>query len=235
VCQLAYWRELKAEEARENGDASATADSQVITPADSRYFTRLSELKKYKVDDQKIKQYFPIEVVTSGLLDIYQRTLGLVFEQQKDRPAHAVWHEDVQLYTVKDKADGKARGYFFLDMHPREGKYGHAAVWGLRAGCAVGPEAGAARQLPVAGCVCNFTKPTATQPSLLTHQEVITFFHEFGHVMHQLCSEVTFARFAGTSVERDFVEAPSQMLEVIHKRTTAHHTRCKAMLLLACC
>jgi len=210
--EMAYWKQLKAEEAKANGDADAKAEAQTIYPYDVRYFTRLSELKKYKVDDQEIKKYFPVEVVTAGLLSIYQRTLGFVFEEVKDRPASAAWHPEVQLFVVKDKADNKVRGYFFLDMFPREGKYGHAAVWGLKPGCAAGIDA-KERQLPVAGCVCNFTKATKDQPSLLTHSEVVTFFHEFGHVMHQLCSEVRYSRFAGTSVERDFVEAPSQMLE----------------------
>jgi Zn-dependent oligopeptidase len=114
--ELAYWRELKAEEARAAGDADATAAAQVIQPWDVRYLTRLSELKKYKVDDQKIKKYFPLSVVTTGLLDIYQRTLGFVFEEVADRAAHAVWHEDVQLFRVKDADSGKVRGYFYLDL-----------------------------------------------------------------------------------------------------------------------
>ena len=211
--ELRYWKQLKADEAKADGQTgpATTVEGQTIHPWDVRYLTRLSELLKYKVDDQAIKQYFPHEVVTAGLLDIYQRTLGMQFEEVK-REAHSVWHPDVQLFRVKDKGSDKTRAFFYLDLFPREGKYGHAAVWGLRPGCAVSLEANT-RQLPVAGMVANFTKPTPEQPSLLTHQEVVTYFHEFGHVAHQICSEVKFARFAGTSVERDFVEAPSQMLE----------------------
>ena len=112
---------------------------------------------------------------------------------------------------MRNAADDALVGYFYLDMHPREGKYGHAACWGLQPACTL---PGGARQLPISACVCNFTKPTEELPSLLKHSEVETFFHEFGHCMHGLCSsEPTFSRFAGTAVERDFVEAPSQMLE----------------------
>ena len=94
-----------------------------------RYLTRLSELRQYNLDDQAIKQYFPLEVVTAGLLDIYQRTLGLVFEEvlAHHRAPHAVWHPHVQLFKVRNKDDDKLRGYFYLDLFPRDGKYGHAA------------------------------------------------------------------------------------------------------------
>ncbi len=92
-------------------------------------------------------------------------------------------------------------------MHPRDGKYGHAAVFGITKGCLTG------EQKPVCMMVCNFTKPCEDKPSLLTHDEVETFFHEFGHVMHQINTRAYYYAFGGTSVERDFVEAPSQMLE----------------------
>jgi len=211
--ELAYWRELKAEELKALGKAVPAEGTQAITinPWDMRFYIKKSELMKYKIDDQLIRKYFPLEVVTKGLLEIYQRVLGWQFTELKDRPAHAVWHEDVRLFHVRGASSGQEVGYFFLDLHPREGKYGHAAVWGLRPGCAKGQDG--ERQLPVAACVCNFTKPTANSPSLLQHSEVETFFHEFGHVCHQLASDVRFSRFAGTNVERDFVEAPSQMLE----------------------
>lgn len=131
----------------------------------------------------------------------------------------------MQQFEVYDKESNQFMGHFYLDLHPRDGKYGHAAEFDIQKGC----NTNSGRQYPAAAMVANFTKPTDTKPSLLKFNEVETYFHEFGHVMHELCTISKYYRFSGTSVERDFVEAPSQMLEnwcyepVVLARLSGHY------------
>jgi thimet oligopeptidase len=107
-------------------------------------------------------------------------------------------------------ASGTVLGRFFFDLYPRDGKYKHAAVFSIRDTVKMD---GGSRLLPIAAIECNFPKPGGAAPALMSHQDAVTFFHEFGHVIHHLLSESELSTFAGTSVARDFVESPSQMLE----------------------
>ena len=176
---------------------------------DTAFLRNAVEQGEYKVDAVEVQKFFPFEHVTTQLLSIYSQLLGLKFTKATDQP---VWHEDVVCYLVTDAKDGHSVGYFYMDMFPRESKYSHAALFPLQAQLA--STSTAAGQIGVCSLVCNFTKPSGARPSLLTHDEVTTYFHEFGHCMHHLCAELpTQPSFSGTCVERDFVECPSQMLE----------------------
>ncbi len=196
--ELALIRELKTKD---------DPKDPVVRGWDFGYYDNYLKKTKYDVDDEAIKEYFPIEVVTEGLLNIYQQLLDLRFEEVRDIP---LWHPDVKLYAVYDKSDARLMGYFCMDLFPREGKYKHAAAFSLIGGRRL---ADGSYQRPVSSIVANFNKPTQDRPSLLKHDEVETYFHEFGHIMHQVLTQAKYGRFSGTSVARDFVEAPSQMLE----------------------
>ncbi|KAJ7599942.1 hypothetical protein C8J56DRAFT_3879 [Mycena floridula] len=175
---------------------------------DQSYYERLHTEDALDLDDSLVLEYFPVNSVVPAILEIYQHLLGVRFEQVENGET---WHPDVQQFSLWDKETGFV-GYCYLDLFPREGKYSHNSVWPLIPGYEV-PRG--QRHYPVAAIVANLAKPSVTgdKPALMMHQEVVTFFHEMGHLFHELLSKTKFARFHGSRGALDFVEAPSQMLE----------------------
>ena len=176
--------------------------AESIDGADSAYYDELVRKEQHDVDSQLVRTYFRFEKVRQGLLEVTGRLFGLRYEPAEDA---VVWHDDVTAYDVFPSADtdtdGESLGRIYLDLHPREGKYKHAAQFTITNGVA-------GRQLPEGALVCNFS------PGLMEHDHVVTLFHEFGHLVHHvLGGHVAWTRFAGVATEWDFVEAPSQMLE----------------------
>ena len=199
AAELEEFRQLKA---KDTGDTKA-----VIYIWDWRYYSNQLKKEKYNVDAQQLRVYFPYQKVLDGMFAIYQRIFSLKFTPVT--PPYK-WVADLQLYAVSDAQTDEPLGLFYLDMFPREGKYNHFAQFGIIAGKRL---SNGTYQRPVCSLVCNFPAPTADHPSLLSHDEVETVFHEFGHAMHTILTRAKYVRFSGTSVPRDFVEAPSQMLE----------------------
>ena len=144
------------------------------------------------------------------MMNFYQEIFDLAFSPVDKA---AVWHEDVQVFQVSDRSNtDQILGQFYLDLFPREGKFSHAAAFSLIKGRILNTDTDE-YQATASAMVANLNKPTKTNPSLLSHQELITLFHEFGHIIHQIITKARYHRFSGTAVKRDFVEAPSQMLE----------------------
>lgn len=199
AAELEEFRKIKA---RETGDANAK-----INVWDWRYYNNQLKKEKYTVDAEAMRVFFPYENCLAGMFNVYQTIFGLRFERVEPP---SKWCEGLELYAVSDAETGEPMGLFYLDMFPREGKYHHFAQFGLIEGKQL---AGGKYQRPTVALICNFPPPAPGKPSLLSHNDVETLFHEFGHAMHSILTRAKFARFAGTSVPRDFVEAPSQMLE----------------------
>ena len=175
-------------------DPSADA----VATYDSRYYSELVRREQYDVDGQVVRTYFPFEQVRQGLLDVTGRLFGLGWTPVAREDA-GTWHDEVASYDVD--LDGTRIGRIHLDLHPREGKFKHAAQFDMVKGIA-------GQQLPEGVLVCNFNR------GLMEHDEVVTLFHEFGHLVHHvLAGQGQWARFSGVATEWDFVEAPSQMLE----------------------
>ncbi len=183
-------------------DPSATQLNQW----DVSYLSAQLKKRDYSVDEQKIREYLPAEVVIDGMFKVYSQILGVTYHQV---PNAKIWSPDVQLYEIRDTKSNRRVGYFYTDFIPREGKYGHAAAFTLVSGRMVN----GTYNEPVSAIVANFSPPSEGKPSLLLHDEVETLFHEFGHIMHQTLTRARFASLSGSSSARDFVEAPSQMLE----------------------
>ncbi len=174
---------------------------------DRAYYHTLQQKLDYGIDQNEVAEYFPLEAVIGGMLDVTGEVFGLTYSTVDDYPT---WHGDVLTYRIDDRASADPIAFFHLDLHPRDGKYTHAACWSV---VSRRTEADGSVRLPVAAVAANFTKPTGDTPSLLKHDEALTLWHEFGHVLHACLTEVDTQRFAGFDTEWDFVEAPSQIME----------------------
>ncbi|MBX3021735.1 MAG: M3 family metallopeptidase [Bdellovibrionales bacterium] len=170
------------------------------------YAERLKE-KRYSFDQEQLRPYLQLENVLAGVFEHARRLFGLTFKETNEYP---VYHEDVKVYEVyKQNGEKEFIGLFYADFFPRASKNGGAWMTNFyEQGVFRGK-----RVRPHVSIVCNFTKPTAEKPSLLTFDEVSTLFHEFGHALHSLLSQVEYRSLAGTNVYLDFVELPSQILE----------------------
>ncbi|MFK7827482.1 MAG: M3 family metallopeptidase [Oligoflexales bacterium] len=187
---------------QELADSSASLD-----PWDVNYFSKKIKKESYDFDSEEVQKYFPASKVIAGMFEVYQTLLGVEFKRSSSQE---VWHESVSYYDIINTETQKPIAGFYMDLFPRAGKYGHAAAFTLKKGY---KRRTGQYSMPVSAIVANFTKASNDKPSLLKHTEVETLFHEFGHIMHQTLTTSKYATLSGTSVKRDFVEAPSQMLE----------------------
>jgi oligopeptidase A len=176
-----------------------------LEPWDVAYYSEKQRAALYDFDEEALRPYFPVERVVAGLFGLVNRLYGIQVTEEEGVP---VWDPQVRFYNIRDE-NGEFIGGFYADWFPRENKRGGAWMEALITG---GPEAGRFR--PHLGLVCgNLTPPVGGKPALLTHREVETIFHEFGHLLHHLLSRVEIRSLAGTSVAWDFVELPSQIME----------------------
>ncbi|OMO60398.1 Peptidase M3A/M3B [Corchorus capsularis] len=174
---------------------------------DLLYYVKKVEQQEFNLDFGALKQYFPVNLVLSGIFKIFQDLFGLRLEEIVDAD---VWDCDVRVFSVFDLSSGELLGYFYLDMYTREGKYGQTCVVALQNGSVA---FNGARQIPVALLISQLQKDSSGVPGLLRFSEVVSLFHEFGHVVQHLCNRAAFARFSGLRVDPDFVEIPAQVLE----------------------
>jgi thimet oligopeptidase len=174
---------------------------------DWRYYSNQRNKQKYDIDKEALRAFFPFQKALDGMFNIYQNIFGLKFEKMV--PPYK-WIDDLQLYLVTDSGTGEPLGMFYLDMFPREGKFNHFAEFEILGGKLL-PDG--KYQRPTVALLCNFPPANGDKPSLLTHQDVETLFHEFGHALNSIVTRAKYGRFAGTHVPGDFVEAPSQMLQ----------------------
>lgn len=210
-------KEIERMKAFKNSDLKARGLPQQDTYYiwDTRYYDNLLLEKEYQVDNQLISEYFPLDLTIDKMLAFYEHLFDLKFVLIQKPKEDTVWHPETRVLAVyKNIKHGEPKqeflGWLLFDLHPREGKYGHAANFGIGPGY---QRADGSYEPVFTVLVCNFTKPSADKPSLLKHDEVTTFFHELGHGVHNIVSQTKYASLHGTNVARDFVETPSQMLE----------------------
>ena len=180
-------------------------EENVLQPWDFSYWSERYQEAEYSLSAEELKPYFQLESCIDAVFGLATRLYGITFEERNDIP---VYHQDVKVYEVKD-ADGSHLSLFYADFFPRASKRGGAWMTEFR-GQSI--KDGVERR-PFISTVMNFTKPTADAPALITHDELTTFLHEFGHALHGMFAQGRYGSLTGTNVSRDFVELPSQIME----------------------
>jgi len=205
-------RKIKGESNGHLTDVNPTDSHPMdVYPWDTSYLIDKRMKTEFSVDHELVKEYFPLENVLNGILHCYSTLLSVTFKRDVDAEK-LVWHKDVQCFQMLDTKTNKFIARFYLDLHPRPGKYSHAACWWLT------KKGQAASSFPTVCMVTNFTEKTVgsqARPALLRFSEVETFFHEFGHVCHACLSNSSYQRlnWTWTAVEMDFLEVPSVCFE----------------------
>jgi oligopeptidase A len=181
-------------------------DQRDLQPWDIAYYSEKLRQKRYRITQEEVKPYFPVDRVIPGMFEVVGRLYGVSFHRVEGIDT---WHPDVRFYEIRDH-DGGLRGQFYFDLYARQNKRGGAWM----ADCQSRFKTAAMEQIPVAYMVCNFTPPIGEKPALMTHDEVETLFHEFGHGLHHMLTRVDHPAIAGINgVAWDAVELPSQFME----------------------
>jgi thimet oligopeptidase len=189
---------------------------------DTAFITNIIRERDYALDEQKVREYFELNNVMSFMFGYFGELFGFEILESSTK----LWHKDAKLFELKDKKSKQVISYMAVDLHPREGKYGHACMMPMIEGQQLGKDS---YRSPFAVLICNFPKSTKAVPSLLNIGEVETLFHEFGHGLHALLTEAKYTTHAGTNVVWDFVEMPSQIMEQwvveegVLKKMTKHY------------
>ena len=180
-------------------------NEEILMPWDFSFYSEKLRTEKYDLNDEMLKPYFQLDHCIDAIFDLANRLYGITFSELSDIP---VYHPDVKVYEVKDKDDSHL-ALFYADFFPRESKRGGAWMTEFR-GQRIYDNID---ERPLISIVTNFTKPTANTPSLITHNELTTLLHEFGHALHGILTKGKYESMTGTSVDHDFVELPSQIME----------------------
>jgi Zn-dependent oligopeptidase len=174
---------------------------------DWRYYDQRQRNEGFGVDSTLVSEYLPLDDVLRGLFRLTGEVFGLSYRRVDEARA---WHPSVELYEIHDSTSGELLAHFYMDLFPREGKFGHAAAFPLQVGYR---DADGSYVRPISAILANFSSPGSDRPSLLQHTELVTLFHEFGHILHMSLTRAESARFSGAETEWDFVEAPSQIMQ----------------------
>lgn len=178
--------------------------SKVINIWDINFYINKYKETNFNLNEEELRYFFPLKHVVNEMFKIFEKLFNIKIIKIKSN----VWHKDVKTYKIL--RNNKILSYFYFDLFPRKNKYSHAACFTLRSGC---EDSKSKKHIPISAVVCNFTPKTKKIPSCLSLEEVNTLFHEFGHCIHNSFGHTKYALFSGTSVERDFVEMPSQIIE----------------------